>query len=216
MEISYFDLIVASVILLLGLKGILNGFFKEIFGLIGIIGGIFIASRVGEPFGKYLNELIFHFEAASAVSFVGFLLSLGLFWILMVFIGFLFKRLSKISGLGPVDRFFGFLFGAGKFFLIAAIIAHAVYSVKAIHTAIGTKLDGSILFPILVETGSIIMKIDPTELTQDLNSSIETQTQELKSQTQTLIEESAKAEIEKIKSTIEQNITKEQNTTKAE
>jgi membrane protein required for colicin V production len=210
MEISYFDLVVASVILLLGLKGILNGFFKEIFGLIGIIGGIFIASRVGEPFGEYLNTLIFHFEAASAVSFVGFLLALGLFWILMVLIGFLFKRLSNISGLGPVDRVFGFLFGAGKFFLIAAIIAHALYSVKAIHTAIGTKLEGSTLFPILVETGSIIMKIDPTQMTQDLNTTLETQTQTLKEQTDQVMQNAAKVEIEKIKTTIEQNITKEQ------
>ena len=42
MEFSIFDLVVGSIILLLGLKGILNGFFKELFGLIGIVGGIFI------------------------------------------------------------------------------------------------------------------------------------------------------------------------------
>ena len=38
MEFNYFDIITGAIILLLGLKGIVNGFFKEIFALIGIIG----------------------------------------------------------------------------------------------------------------------------------------------------------------------------------
>lgn len=204
MEISYFDVVVASVILLLGLKGIVNGFFKEIFGLIGIIGGIFIASRVGDPFGAYLNELIFHFDAPSAISFVGFLLSLGLFWILMVFVGFLFKRLSHISGLGPVDKVFGFIFGAGKFFLIAAVIAHALFNVKAIHAAIEPRLQNSTLFPILVETGSIIMKIDPTELTEDVNATVAKQSDKLQTQLKTELEMSAKEQIKNIEKNIEE------------
>jgi membrane protein required for colicin V production len=51
MDFSIFDLIVGSIILLLGLKGILNGFFKELFGLIGIVGGIFVGSRVANEVG---------------------------------------------------------------------------------------------------------------------------------------------------------------------
>jgi membrane protein required for colicin V production len=53
MDLNYFDIIAAAIILLLGLKGIVNGFFKEIFGLVGIIGGIFIASRFGPDVGQY-------------------------------------------------------------------------------------------------------------------------------------------------------------------
>lgn len=204
MEISYFDLVVASVILLLGLKGIINGFFKEIFGLIGIIGGIFIASRAGESFGGYLNSLVFNFSSPAAISFVGFLLTLGIFWILMIFIGFLFKKLSNISGLGPVDKFFGFVFGAGKFFLITAVIAHAVYSIKAIHTVVDSKLQTSVLFPILVETGSIIMKIDPIQISEDVNATIEETTQTLQDKTQELVKESAQQQIAEIEKQIQE------------
>ncbi len=42
MEFNYFDIIVSVIVLFLGLKGIINGFFKELFGLLGIVAGILI------------------------------------------------------------------------------------------------------------------------------------------------------------------------------
>ena len=47
MDLNYFDMAVGSIVLLLGLKGLLNGFSKELFGLIGIVGGLFVASHIG-------------------------------------------------------------------------------------------------------------------------------------------------------------------------
>jgi len=168
MEINYFDLVVAIVIMLLGIKGILNGFFKELFGLIGIVGGIFIASRVGDGVGGFLNDAVFHFESHSAVSFMGFLLTLGLFWLTMIAVGHLFKRLGALSGLGAFDRLLGFVFGSGKFFLIAAVIAYAVNNIQAVRNNIKEPMADSILFPVLVETGSLIMHIDTGEVTDKL------------------------------------------------
>lgn len=170
MDINYFDIIISIVILFLGLKGILNGFFKEVFGLIGIVGGIFVASRLGDSVGNFLNNLIFNFDNQSAVSFTGFLISLGMFWLIMIGIGLAFKRLTLLSGLGPFDKILGFVFGASKFFFIVAVIAHATYNIKALKSVIDdTSLKTSILFPILVDTGSYIMKLDPIEISKDLN-----------------------------------------------
>ncbi|WP_345986888.1 CvpA family protein [Sulfurimonas sp. HSL1-2] len=164
MDFNYFDLVISVIILLLGLKGILNGFFKELFGLIGIIGGIFVASRVSGEVGAFLNDNIFHFESPSLISFSGFLLTLALFWLAMVGIGHLFKRLGAASGLGALDRIAGFVFGSGKFFFIAAVIAYALNNVVTIRENIREPLEGSILFPILVETGSYIMHLDTESL----------------------------------------------------
>ena len=170
MEINYFDIIVSIVILFLGLKGILNGFFKEVFGLIGIVGGIFVASRLGNDVGTFLSDLIFKFENSSAVAFTGFLTTLALFWLLMIGVGQIFKKLSSLSGLGALDQVLGFVFGASKFFFIAAVIAHAAYNIKAIKTVIDdSTLSTSYLFPILTETGSVIMKLDPIEISEDIN-----------------------------------------------
>jgi len=173
MEFNYFDLIVTIIILFLGLKGIINGLFKEVFGLIGIVGGIFIASRLGDSVGQFLSDLIFNFSNSSAIGFTGFITTLALFWLLMIIIGYIFKKLSILSGLGPIDKILGFIFGASKFFFIAAVIAHAMYNIKTIKNSIDPLLNNSILFPILVETGGFIMKLDPIEISKDINSSIE-------------------------------------------
>ena len=176
MEINYFDIVVGIIILFLGLKGSINGFFKEIFGLIGIIGGIFVASRMGDSVGNFLNNLIFNFDNNSAISFTGFIVVLALFWLLMIVIGSAFKHLTLLSGLGPFDKILGFVFGASKFFFIAAVIAHASYNIQALKSLIDdSSLKTSILFPILTETGSYIMKLDPVGISQ----SIDTKTQEL-------------------------------------
>ena len=204
MEINYFDLIAAVIILLLGLKGIINGFFKEVFGLIGIIGGIFIASRIGESVGTYLNDLIFNFTSPSAVSFMGFLTTLAFFWLLMVFIGLIFKKLSSLSGLGPIDKILGFVFGSGKFFLIAAVIANAAYNINAVRSTIDSTMSNSILFPILVETGSVIMKIDPVKVSDDINASIDKGTKAIEEKSKALVDESVKKQIQEIEQKVQE------------
>jgi membrane protein required for colicin V production len=208
MEINYFDIVASIIILLLGLKGIINGFFKELFGLIGIIGGLFIASRFGDSVGEYLNNLIFNFSSPSAVSFLGFLTTLAIFWLLMILIGYTFKKLSAMSGLGPIDRILGFVFGASKFFLIAAVIAHAAYNIKAVKSTLDSVMQTSILFPIMVESGAFIMKIDPVGLSEDINATIEQGSEAIKERTETLISESTQEEIQKIQDQLQEQMKK--------
>lgn len=172
MDFSYFDIVISILVLFLGLKGIINGFFKELFGLLGIIGGIFIASRAGKDVGKFINESVLKFENDAAISFTGFLVTFALFWLFMIGVGIIFKRLSSLSGLGIFDKILGFIFSASKFFLIAAVIAYALYNIKAMKENLDSIMKNSSLFPVLVETGSAIMKLDPIEISDDMNKTI--------------------------------------------
>jgi len=219
MELSYFDLVVGIIILLLGLKGIINGFFKELFGLIGIIGGIFVASRLGDSVGALISDTIFKFESQAAVSLVGFVATLIIFWAGMIILGMFFTKLSKASGLGPVDKIFGFIIGSGKFFLIGAVIAYAIYNIQAVRVNLEPMMKKSILFPIMVETGSIIMHIDPAEVSSDINESIDEGVKSAQEQineakdvvaekVDETIEESADKIKQEVKKHIEDNITK--------
>jgi membrane protein required for colicin V production len=186
---SYFDIVVGVVILLLGLKGILNGFFRELFGLVGIVGGVFIASRFGTPVGETLSDIIFHFENKAALNFTGFVLTLGVFWIMMVGVGFLFKKLSRVSGLGSIDKLMGFIVGAGKFFLIAAVVAYAFFNIKIVKTNMQATMDKSFLFPILVSTGGYIMKMDTTEIQNDINTTVSDKQLQVQNKIETTVKE---------------------------
>lgn len=210
MEFSYFDIIVSIIVLFLGLKGIINGFFKELFGLLGIIGGIFIASRFGDDVGLLISDSIFKFENSSAIAFTGFLVTLALFWLIMIVVGIIFKKLSSLSGLGIFDKILGFIFSAGKFFLIAAVISYAAYNIKAMRTNIDSIMQNSFLFPVLVEVGSVIMKLDPIKISDDINSTIQKGSDMVKESIDTNIKESTANIIDdtkkKISETEDQNL----------
>ena len=201
---SYFDIVIGVIVLLLGLKGILNGFFRELFGLIGIVGGVFIASRFGTTVGETLSDLVFHFQNKAAVTFTGFVVTLGLFWLLMVGIGFTFKQLSSISGLGPLDKIMGFVVGAGKFFLIISVVAYAFYNIKIVRTNMQATMDKSFLFPVLVATGGYIMKMDTGIVQKDINTTAETNQTEVQNKIETSMKE-------KMKDSLTQEIKKKVN-----
>lgn len=174
MDLNYFDVAVGSIVLLLGLKGLLNGFSKEVFGLAGIVGGVFVASHLGGLIGKFLSDALFHFETSTAVNLVGFIFALGIFWLLMVALGAGFKKLSSLSGLGPIDRILGFVIGSSKFFFILSIIVYALFSVTAIQENFGEKMADSFFFEPMFATGDFILHIeteDVTSLMGDNNAS---------------------------------------------
>ena len=208
MDINYFDIVIGSIVLLLGLKGILNGFFKEIFGLVGIVGGVFIASRFSESVGGYLSDLLFKFENPSAVNLTGFLVVLVVFWASMIALGHIFKKMSVLSGLGPLDRILGFVFGASKFFLIISIIVYALYNIKTIRVNLEKPMQNSILFPIMVETGGFIMKLDPVDSVAHVQKKQEELQKTLEEGVKNHINDLAEKEVKKVQEDVKKKVEK--------
>jgi len=178
-SISYLDLTAATLILLLGFKGIINGFFKEFFGMTGIVGGIFVGSHIGPKLGAWVDELIFHFENESAIAFTGFIVIFALFWMSMTYIGTLFSKLSIKSGLGPLDRIFGFILGAGKIFFIFSVIIYALSSVNIIKKSLESTFEKSLLYPVFYAVGSIVVQIDPDAIKEKFQDQAEDQVDSL-------------------------------------
>lgn len=168
MDMNYFDVAVGSIVLLLGLKGLLNGFSKEVFGLVGIVGGMYVASHIGGFIGKFLSDSLFHFETPTAINLAGFVFALGIFWLLMVALGAGFKKLSSLSGLGALDRGLGFIIGSSKFFFILSVIVYALFSVTAIRENFEDKMKDSIFFKPMLATGDFILHIETDDVTSIL------------------------------------------------
>jgi membrane protein required for colicin V production len=172
-NLNYFDVIVIALIVLLGLKGLLRGFIKEVFALVGIIGGVFIASRIAMDVGNIVDTVI-PMSNNNTVLLVGFILSLIGVWIIAYVLGTIISKMFSMSGLGFVDRIFGFLFGAAKVFLLFAIIAYASSRIETFKNKLDEKLGNTLMYPILVESGAMIIKLDTGKLQHTIDQSIDT------------------------------------------
>ncbi|WP_320033347.1 CvpA family protein [Halarcobacter sp.] len=168
---TVFDIVIVSITLLLGLKGLLRGFIKEIFGLIGIIGGIFVASRMAAEIGNAIAPVL-ALENNATIKLIGFILGLILFWAIIYVLGIILSKIFSASGLGFFDRILGFLFGSAKIFFIFSIIAYALFQVQSFKDLMNNKISDSITFPLLVQTGSFIVKLDASDFVKKVEDSV--------------------------------------------
>jgi membrane protein required for colicin V production len=158
-NIAIFDIVIISITLLLGLKGLLRGFIKEVFGLLSIVGGIFVASRVALDVGNMIAPIL-ALENKATIQLIGFIVTLIAIWAIIYLLGIIISKIFSISGLGIFDRVLGFLFGCAKIFLILSIIAHILYQFNSFKNLFNEKISNSIVFPVLNETGGFIMKLE--------------------------------------------------------
>ena len=167
---NLFDAVIIGITLILGIKGFFNGFIKEIAGLIGIIGGLFLASKFYHEAGVYINSYIFHIPNKSAIDLVGFVAVFVGFWIFAIFIGFLFAKILKISALGGLDRILGFIFSSAKFFIIVSVIVTLLYQVVFIKKKIEHYTKNSMIFPFMLNLGEKIINISPQEIEKSIKN----------------------------------------------
>ena len=172
-NINYFDVIVIALIFMLGLKGLLRGFIKEVFALIGLIAGVYVASRNANFTGQLISDNIIPIEGSNTLMLVGFVLTLVIVWIIAYIVGTLVSKIFAASGLGIFDKFLGFIFGASKVFFIFAIIIFAVSQIKVINDKLQESTKNSIMYPLLKQAGEIIIKIDPVKVQNNISSNID-------------------------------------------
>ncbi len=163
---SLFDIISLSLILILGIKGVINGFIKEVFGLVGIVGGIYLASRFAQRAGEFIDNNFYTFDNKASLYLIGFIAILVLFWILSIFIGFILAHILKMSGLGGLDKLAGFIVGGLKVFLVFSILAIALNNIAFIKSRTQKYMNKSFMYPIFLETGRYIVKFDTNTIIQ--------------------------------------------------
>jgi len=171
-NINYFDVIVLALILMLGLKGLIRGFIAEAFALIGIVAGVYLASRNAQQVGEYISSNLIPMEGENVILLAGFVVTLVLVWIILYALGLIISKIFSASGLGIFDKILGFVFGAGKVFFIFAIIIFAVSQMKIIDDKLQEATKGSIMYPLLKQAGEIIIQIDPKKVQSNITQNI--------------------------------------------
>lgn len=208
-NVNYFDLIVLILVFFLGLKGLFRGFIREFFGLAGIVGGVYVASRVSDSFGRVIADF-FAIESESIAILAAFILTLIVIWILVYTIGLAVSKATQLSGLGIFDRFLGFVFGAGKIFLIFSIIVYALTQVDVINEKLKTKTKNSVMFPILKATGDYIVKIDPSAIANKVSNKTNDSLKQIK-QKASDFKQAAQDEAKELKEEVKQKVEESKN-----
>lgn len=189
-DFAVFDLIIIAITLILGLKGLFRGLIKEVFGIIGIIGAIFVASRISKEVGDLLAPVLV-LENEATIKLIGFVVSLVGVWLVVYSAGVIVSKIFSASGLGVIDRIFGFVFGAAKIFLIFSVISYALYQVQSFKKVIDEKFATSIVMPHLISVGSYIIKLDTNTITNGFDKAVNSvkESPVLKETTSTIKEE---------------------------
>lgn len=125
MEINTLDLIIISGITISVIYSLIRGLIKEIFSLLSIIIGIFIATRYYTVSAKLFNGLL---DNQNWANVAGFVLTLVLVSFCVSLVGMMIQKLIKEINLGIIDRIGGAIFGLLKgiiisFFIIMLLIA---------------------------------------------------------------------------------------------
>ena len=163
-DFNYFDVTIAAIVLILGIKGFMNGFVKEVFGLVGLIGGVYLASRLSEDAAKFIDSTFLHMENTALLKLLGFLSILIIVWLGATILGSIFSKLTSVSGLGFLNRFLGFVAGGGKYFLIFALIVTALSHVTLVKDNLEKYVKDSMLYPYLLSVGSSVIHLDPKDI----------------------------------------------------
>ena len=169
--VTWFDIIIIALVLMLGVKGIINGLIKETFGLIGLIGGLVVASRFSDVAEGFISKNIYKFENASLLQFVAFIGLWLVFWLVCLLVGKFLSKIVSVSGLGFLDRLGGFVMGSGKIFLtFSAVIA--VMAGTSLNNIIEPYAKNSNIYPLLLQTGRWITNINIKNIKNEIDEMI--------------------------------------------
>ena len=119
---NWLDIVIIVVVVALGIAGLRQGMIRTVFGIAGLIGGIFLAGRYYDEAAARLfpSGAVWGNIAAYAIILIATLIVAGV-------IGWLLAKLINFAALGWLDRVMGFILGVviGGL-LFAAILAIVV------------------------------------------------------------------------------------------
>ena len=202
-DFAWFDLIILSLVLILAIKGLINGFIKELFGILGLIGGVIVASRYAESMGVFISNNIFAINSTSWYFF-GFLATLIIFWVLCLILGRIFAKMLSMSGFAFIDRSLGFMVGAAKIFLVFAIFVAIIGRIAILSEKLAPYTQKSFVYPLLLASGQFIMNVDYKSLPVLGDTNISKKLDEANATLNT---------IEQVKKLNDMNLTKDLNST---
>ena len=156
---NYFDIVIVTIIIILALKGLFSGFIREVCSVIGIVGGVLLASRFNVDLSLWINSFL-KLESQTLLNLIGFMIILGAVWILSLVLAEVVVRFAKFIKLSKLDKILGVFVAGIKIFLILSIILFTFSRINFLSNFTGKLQDSSFCYPIMIKVGDFIVKTD--------------------------------------------------------
>jgi len=164
------DIVIVSLVLFLAIKGLVNGFSKELINFFIVVGGIALAAR----FNTTVVELINAQNIAPTISenyakIVGFVLILVAMWLILGVISSIINKLTSDTT-GIISRIFGYILSAARYMFIISLIVFGVNQSDFFKDeAIKLKTETQLFVP-MTEIGAKLLNIDLNATAVEENS----------------------------------------------
>jgi len=144
---NYIDIIIAIFLIFAFVRGIINGFFSEIAGLIAVIAGVYIALNYSFYLENYFTDASYIDWSETTINVVAFCATFLIVAIIIVLIGKVLTKIADITALGMLNKLLGGLFGVFKTALILSVLFILFDSFNKSVTIIDKKtLDDSLFY----------------------------------------------------------------------
>ncbi|GAA8369065.1 CvpA family protein [Helicobacter pylori] len=180
-RVNYIDLALLVVVVAFGIRGFYHGFVSEVAGILGIVLGVYLASRYSVAVGHLFSEHLYDLRNETMTNLIGFLLVLASIWVFFLAFGVLLGKVLVFSGLGIIDKALGFIFSCLKTFLVLSFILYALSKMEVMKDANAYLQEKSAFFSTMKSVASKIMRLDGVKhMEQNLKGNLEEMSDEVK------------------------------------
>ncbi|QQW77316.1 CvpA family protein [Helicobacter pylori] len=178
---NYIDLALLVVVVAFGIRGFYHGFVSEVAGTLGIVLGVYLASRYSVAVGNLFSEHLYDLRNETMTNLIGFLLVLASIWVFFLAFGVLLGKVLVFSGLGIIDKALGFIFSCLKTFLVLSFILYALSKMEVMKDANAYLQEKSAFFSTMKSIASKIMRLDGVKhVEKNLKDNLEEMSDEVK------------------------------------
>ena len=166
------DVIIVGLIAFLAIKGLVNGFTKELLNFITIVGGVLLAARYNEKVVALINEqqILPITIPDDFTKLVGFIVIVISMWIVIGFISSIITRVtSDVSGF--FSRLIGYLLSAARYLFIFTLIIFGISQSNFFKESATKFKTETQLFEPMTQIGAKILNIDLNTTEEENNSS---------------------------------------------
>ncbi|CAA6803514.1 MAG: Unknown protein [uncultured Sulfurovum sp.] len=154
------DIVIVGLIAFLAIKGLVNGFSKELLNFITIVAGVVLAARYNIKVVQFINEqnLLPQIPEEFA-KIAGFVLILSSIWLLIAFISSIITNLTSGPS-GFLSRLLGYILSVARYLFIFSLIIFGVSQSEFFKKSATKFKSETQLFQPMTEIGAKILNIE--------------------------------------------------------